>query len=160
MSFDLMSSAFQMGQSIPARFTCDGHNVSPPLAWNGNPEATRALALIMDDPDAPGGVFTHWVLFNLPADLRGLAEAVPPTEQAPDGSMQGRNDFGKIGYGGPCPPEGSPHRYRFTLYALGRPLLLAPGASKSDLLEAMQGHILAQAELVGAYRRQRQRLAG
>ncbi|MCC6383512.1 MAG: YbhB/YbcL family Raf kinase inhibitor-like protein [Dehalococcoidia bacterium] len=154
MSFALTSASFQMGQPIPSRYTCDGENISPPLAWNGTPEATAAFALIMDDPDSPRGVFTHWLLYNLPARFDGLPEAFPRLDELPDGTMQGWNDFGLIGYGGPCPAPGSTHRYRFTLYALDRPLPLVPGASKQDLLDALQAHILAQAELVGTYRRQ------
>jgi len=121
--------------------------------WREPPASTRSFTLIMDDPDAPIGVFTHWVLFNLPADSRELPEAVPAQSQLSNGAFQGKNDFGKIGYGGPCPPPGSPHRYRFTLYALEQPLDLKPGASKKQVLQAMQGHILAQGQLTGLYQR-------
>jgi len=107
----------------------------------------------MDDPDAPGGVFTHWVLFNLPADTRELPEAVPAQSPLPSGALQGKNDFGKTGYGGPCPPPGSPHRYQFTLYALEKPLDLKSGASKKQVLEAMQARILARSQLTGIYQR-------
>jgi len=107
----------------------------------------------MDDPDAPGGVFTHWLIFNMPADHRELSEALPAQDRLASGAIQGRNDFGRNGYGGPCPPPGKQHRYQFTIYALDRMLDLAPGASKQQLLAAMQGHILAQDRLIGTYQR-------
>ena len=150
---ELKSTAFEDGERIPARFTCEGENISPGLTWSGAPEGTRSLALIVDDPDAPGDVFTHWVIFNIPADSRGLAEAIPAENQLASGALQGRTDFGRIGYGGPCPPPGSPHHYRFTLYALKKQLEPAAGASKQQVLNAMQGHILAQAQLFGIYQR-------
>lgn len=153
MALELSSSAFQEGGEIPTKYTCEGQDVSPTLTWGEPPAGTQSLALIMDDPDAPVGVFTHWVLFNLPADSRGLPEAVPTQAQLPDGSLQGKNDFGKIGYGGPCPPPGRPHRYQFTLYALDQTLDLKAGASKKQVLDAMQGHILAQGRLTGTYQR-------
>lgn len=147
------SPAFPEGGKIPARYTCDGQDVSPALTWDEPPVGTQSLALIVDDPDAPVGVWTHWVLFNLPSDSRELPEAVPSQEQLPSGALQGRNDFGNIGYGGPCPPPGGPHRYRFTLYALDQSLDLKTGASKKQVLDAMQGHILAQGQLTGTYER-------
>ena len=107
----------------------------------------------MDDPDAPGGVFTHWVIFNISSDSRELPEAVPTQAQLPSGALQGKNDFGRIGYGGPCPPSGRPHRYLFTLYALDQPLGLKAGASKKQVLDDMRGHILAQGQLTGTYQR-------
>jgi len=153
MALTVSSSAFQEGSEIPARYTCEGQDVSPALTWKEPPAETQSFALIMDDPAAPGGVFTHWVLFNLPADSRGLSEAVPTQPQLPDGSLQGKNDFGRSGYGGPCPPPGRPHRYQFTLYALDQTLDLKAGASKKQVIDAMQGHILAQGRLTGTYRR-------
>jgi Raf kinase inhibitor-like YbhB/YbcL family protein len=153
MALTVSSSAFQEGSEIPARYTCEGQDVSPALTWKEPPAGTQSFALIMDDPDAPGGVFTHWVLFNLPADSRGLSEAVPTQPQLPDGSLQGKNDFGRSGYGGPCPPSGRPHRYQFTLYALDQTLDLKVSASKKQVIDAMQGHILAQGRLTGTYRR-------
>jgi len=153
MALELSSSAFQEGGEIPTKYTCEGQDVSPTLTWGKPPAGTQSLALIVDDPDAPVGVFTHWVLFNLPADSRGLPEAMPTQAQLPDGSLQGKNDFGKIGYGGPCPPPGRPHRYQFTLYALDQTLDLKAGASKKQVLDAMQGHILAQGRLTGTYQR-------
>ena len=153
MALTVLSSAFQEGSEIPARYTCEGQDVSPALTWEEPPAETQSFALIMDDPDAPGGVFTHWVLFNLPADSRGLSEAVPTQPQLPDGSLQGKNDFGRIGYGGPCPPPGRPHRYQFTLYALDQTLDLKAGASKKQVIDAMREHILAQGRLTGTYQR-------
>lgn len=150
---ELKSSAFKDGEAIPARYTCEGENISPELTWSGVPGGTQSFALIMDDPDAPSGVFTHWVIFNIPADSRELSEAVPTQSQLPSGALQGRTDFGRIGYGGPCPPPGSPHHYRFTLYALEKQLELAAGTSKRPVLNAAAGHILAQAKIVGIYQR-------
>jgi len=153
MAISLSSTAFKEGDRIPVKYTCDGQDVSPLLEWGQPPPGTRAFALIVDDPDAPGGVFTHWVIFNIPSDSRQLPEAIPAQAQLPDGALQGKNDFGRIGYGGPCPPPGRPHRYQFTLYALDQPLDLKAGVSKKQLLSAMQGHILAQGQLSGTYQR-------
>jgi len=151
--FRLSSDAFENEESIPARFTCDGENASPPLAWSGAPAETQSFALIMDDPDAPGGVFTHWVLFDLPAETSELPEGVETSERPQVGGVQGSNDADSIGYGGPCPPSGPAHRYRFTLYALDGPVNLDPGAKKQEVLDTMDSDILAQAELVGTYGR-------
>ena len=137
----------------PKKFTCDGPDVSPKLSWNDPPAKTESFALIMDDPDAPAGTWVHWVLYDVPADARGLPERVPKQEQLASGARQGRNDFGKIGYGGPCPPPGKPHRYFFKLYALDTKLNLKPGVTKSDLERTMKSHILTQAELIGRYGR-------
>ena len=153
MVLPVSSSAFREGDRIPTKYTCEGQDISPPLAWSEPPAGTQSFALIVDDPDAPGGVFTHWVLFNIPPDSCELPEAVPAQSQLPSGALQGKNDFGKIGYGGPCPPPGRPHRYQFTLYALDRLLDLKAGASKRQVLEAMQGHILAQGQLTGMFQR-------
>ena len=153
MKIALSSTAFRGGEGIPAKYTCDGEDISPPLEWGEPPSGTRAFALIMDDPDAPGGVFTHWVIFNIASESRKLVEAIPTQGQLPDGTLQGKNDFGRTGYGGPCPPAGRPHRYQFTLYALNQPLDLQAGISKKQLLSAMQGHILAQGQLTGTYQR-------
>ena len=153
VSIEVTSTAFTEGSAIPVRHTCDGEDVSPPLSWSGVPQETRSLALISDDPDAPGGTWVHWVYYAIPADANGLPEGIADTEALPDGAMQGRNDFKRTGYGGPCPPKGSPHRYMFKLYALDVPLDLAPGATKSELLGAMDGHILAQGQLMGTYQR-------
>jgi Raf kinase inhibitor-like YbhB/YbcL family protein len=153
MSIELLSTAFQNGQPIPRPYTADGRNISPPLEWRGPPGSTDSLALICEDPDAPRGTFTHWVLFNLPAQTRELSEGVPPEATLANGAIQGRNDFGKVGYGGPSPPAGKPHRYLFKLFALARQLDLQPGATGSQLWEAMKGHVLDEGQLVGTYGR-------
>lgn len=152
MSFELTSPAFAHGEPIPRQYTCDGADISPPLHWSDPPQGAQSLALIADDPDAPMGTWVHWVLYNLPAETRGLPEAVPPDADLPDGSRHGRSSWRRLGYGGPCPPGGT-HRYFFKLYALDTVLDLAPGASKKRLLRAMKGHILIQAELMGVYAR-------
>jgi len=152
MMLDLSSPAFREGSKIPAKYSCQGQDVSPALCWGEPPQGTRSFALIMDDLDAPGGVFTHWVFFNVPLDTRDLPEAVPAQAQLPDGSLQGKNDFGGTGYGGPCPPPGPAHRYQFTLYVLDQMLDLKAGVTKEQLLDAMRGHILAQGQLTGTYR--------
>ena len=153
MALSISSPVFQEGEGIPAKYSCEGQDISPPLAWGEPPAGTNSFALIVDDPDAPGRVFTHWVLFNLPADSRELPEAVPNQPQFSSGALQGKNDFDKTGYGGPCPPPGHPHRYQFTLYALDQLLDLKSGASKQQVLEAMQGHILGHGQLTGTYQR-------
>lgn len=153
MAWKLTSTAFAPGGDIPKKFTCDGPDVSPALAWDSAPAGTQSIALIVDDPDAPVGTWVHWVLWDLPASARELAENVPKQEELPGGARQGRNDFRRIGYGGPCPPPGPAHRYFFKLYALNAKLGLKPGATKADVERAMAGHILAQAELMGRYKR-------
>ncbi len=153
MALSVSSMAFQDGEKIPVRYTCEGEDISPPLAWGEAPQGTRSFALIVDDPDAPGGVFTHWVLFNIPGNSRELPEAIPAEHRLASGALQGKNDAGKIGYAGPCPPPGRAHRYRFTLYALDKPLDLTVGASKKQVLDAMERHILAQGRLTGIYQR-------
>ena len=153
MSLELKSPDFTAGGTIPKHFTCESADVSPALKWNGPPARTQSFVLIADDPDAPVGTWVHWVIFNLPANLRALPQNCPKIEESPDGSRQGRNDFGKIGYGGPCPPPGKPHRYFFKLYALDTELNLMPGATKKAVEAAMQGHILAQAEYIGRFSR-------
>src|SRR5207248_1508602 len=151
MALELTSSGFQEGKPIPKQYTADGQNRSPPLKWGDPPAGTRSLALICEDPDAPRGTFTHWLIFNLPAESRELAEGIPAQPSLPNGTAQGTNDFGKAGYGGPKPPPGKPHRYLFRLYALDRPVDLQPGATKPQLLAAMEGHILGEAQLLGTY---------
>ncbi len=153
MALKLTSTAFTPGGSIPKKFTCDGPDVSPALAWTDAPAGTQSLSLIMDDPDAPAGTWVHWVLYDLPANTRELPEGVPKDNQLSNGARQGRNDFGRIGYGGPCPPPGPAHRYFFKLYALDAKTSLKAGATKAELERAMKGHILAQAELIGRYQR-------
>jgi len=153
---EVTSPGFGEGEMIPVENTCDGQDTSPELRWAAIPDGTRSLALIADDPDAPSGTFVHWVLYHLPIDRHEVTENMPPDEILPNGARQGVNDFGQIGYGGPCPPSGT-HRYYFTLYALDAELDLAPGASKADVLKAMGNHILAKGQLMGRYTRQRGR---
>jgi len=155
MAFTLTSSVFKEGAPIPAKHTCDGADVSPPLAWSGAPAGAAGFALIMDDPDAPGGTWVHWVLYDLSARSSALPENVAKTETVKDGTVQGRSDFRRPGYGGPCPPPGKAHRYFFKLYALDAPLGLKPGATKQEVERAMQGHVLATAQLMGTYARQK-----
>jgi Raf kinase inhibitor-like YbhB/YbcL family protein len=153
MNLQVTSSAFRDGQAVPKQFTADGKNVSPPLQWGDPPDGTKSFALIAEDPDAPRGTWTHWVLFNLPADKRSLEEGVPAEGTLPGGARQGSNDFGKLGYGGPSPPAGKPHRYYFKLYALDAELNLPPGATKKQVLAATEGHVLAEGQLMGTYGR-------
>jgi Raf kinase inhibitor-like YbhB/YbcL family protein len=153
MSIELTSTAFQTGETIPKQYTGDGVDQSPPLRWSEPPSGTKSLALICDDPDAPRGTWVHWVLFNLPAQTRELEEGVATMENLANGAKQGKNDFGDIGYGGPAPPKGKPHRYFFKLYALYVAVDLPPGATKAQLLDAMKGHILAEGQLMGTYGR-------
>lgn len=149
----ITSAAFQEGGMIPKQYTCEGANISPPLAWDSVPVGTKTLALICDDPDAPAKTWTHWVLFNLPSGAKELPEKVPPQEKLAGGGVQGMNDFRKTGYGGPCPPPGSPHRYYFKLYALDTDLALNAGATKEQLLKGMEGHVVAGGQLLGKYQR-------
>jgi Raf kinase inhibitor-like YbhB/YbcL family protein len=153
MSFTISSASFPNGGNIPRKFTCDGADVSPELSWTQPPAGTGSFALIADDPDAPVGTWTHWVIFDLPAATGNLPEGVSKVGELPGGGRQGRNDFQKVGYGGPCPPAGKAHRYFFKLYALDRALGLKPGATKPELEKAMQGHILGKAEWIGKYQR-------
>jgi Raf kinase inhibitor-like YbhB/YbcL family protein len=153
ITLSLQSPAFSDGFQIPVDYTADGTNASPPLRWADPPEGTKAFALVCDDPDAPRGTFTHWVLFNLAADVRDLPPGVPPDLTLPTGARQGTNDFGRVGYGGPSPPRGPAHRYFFKLYALDSMLGLDPGATKAELLAAMRAHQLAEGRLIGVYGR-------
>ena len=152
MTLEITSSVFSEGEMIPTRYTCDGPDVSPDLSWSGVPETAVSLALICDDPDAPMGTWVHWVLFNIPADADGLPAEVPSDAILENGARHGKNDFGKLGYGGPCPPGGT-HRYFFKFYALDTQVELDSGSTKAELLEAMEGHILAEAQLMGIYSR-------
>ena len=153
MPLQLTSSAFGQGEKIPSKFTGDGADVSPPLAWPVAPFGTRSFALICDDPDAPRGTWVHWVLFNMPSDQQALDQGVPTTEKLANGALQGTNDFGKIGYGGPAPPPGKPHRYFFKVYALDAVVPLPAGSTKSQLVNAMKGHVIDEGELMGTYQR-------
>jgi Raf kinase inhibitor-like YbhB/YbcL family protein len=152
-SFILTSTAFTDGATIPVKYTCDGQSISPALNWGNDPAGTASLALILEDPDAPVKNFTHWVIFNLPPDLSGLPEAVPGDGTLAGGVVQGKNGGGGIGYFGPCPPKGPAHHYVFNLYAVDKSLDLAAGATKDEVRQAMEGHILAQGQLVGLYQR-------
>jgi Raf kinase inhibitor-like YbhB/YbcL family protein len=151
MTIRLTSSAFSEGGLIPKQYTCDGADKSPPLEWAGVPASARALALICEDPDAPVGTFSHWVIHDLPPETTKLDEAVS-SESGPLAGHQGKNDFGRVGYGGPCPPSGT-HRYFFRLYALDALLNLGSAASRATVLKAIQGHILAEGRLIGKYSR-------
>ena len=153
MDFELSSSAFRENEVIPGKYTCGGEDLSVPLRWTEPPPGTKSFALISDDPDAPVGTWVHWVLYDLPADTRELAEGLPGSETLSNGARQGLTDFRQVGYGGPCPPPGSYHRYFFKVYALDTTLDLPPRATKAKVLEAMKGHILAEAQLIGRYKR-------
>lgn len=153
MTIAITSPAFDAGEMIPSRHTCDGEDLSPPLTWSGVPAGTGSWALVCDDPDAPAGVWVHWVLYGLPADTRELPEGVPPEETVLGGARQGRNDFQRLGYGGPCPPPNGEHRYQFTLYAVDCEVDLPAGATKDELLEEIQGRVVGGGRLVGRYRR-------
>lgn len=152
-TLDLTSQAFASQEAIPERLTCDGEDISPPLSWSAPPDGSQSFVLIMDDPDAPMGTWVHWVLFNIPADRRALPENIPAEDQLSDGSLHGSNSWRRSDYGGPCPPSGSTHRYVFKLYALGTKLDLGASATKQQVLDAMDGHVMAYGELVGTYSR-------
>ncbi|HMF09395.1 MAG TPA: YbhB/YbcL family Raf kinase inhibitor-like protein [Thermoanaerobaculia bacterium] len=152
--FVLRSSAFQEGAAIPRKHTCDGEDVSPELSWSGQPSQTASLALIVEDPDAPRKTWVHWVLFDMPAARSSLPDSVSDRPAVDGGGTQGKNDFGNLGYGGPCPPSGT-HRYFFKLYALNKKLGLPSGSSRHDVDKAMEGHVLAEAQLLGRYSRGR-----
>ena len=149
---EIRSSAFNEGAIIPSKYTCDNIDISPPLEWLQVPVGTKTFALICDDPDAPMGTWVHWVLFNLPENVLELPENVQKLEVLKNGAIQGKNDFGKIGYGGPCPPSGT-HRYYFKIYALDKKLDSKPGIIKEELLKTMEGHMLAEGQLMGRYKR-------
>lgn len=152
MDIRITSSSFEEYGFIPTKYTCDDVDISPPLEWSGIPEGTKELALICDDPDAPMGTWVHWVMYNLPPNVQTLPENIPPIKVLGNGTTQGSNDFHKIGYGGPCPPGGT-HRYFFKIYALDTELNLEPGKTKTELLKSMEGHILAEGQLMGKYKR-------
>jgi Raf kinase inhibitor-like YbhB/YbcL family protein len=150
MALSIASPAFKNGSPIPVLYSCKGRDISPALSWSDAPSGTKSLALIMDDPDAPGGTWVHWVIYNIPTSAGGIQEAAPAQAQLADGSLNGSNSWGNLGYGGPCPPSGT-HRYFFKLYALDTVLGLPSGANRQKLLSAMQNHILAQGELMGTF---------
>jgi Raf kinase inhibitor-like YbhB/YbcL family protein len=147
------SRAFLEGAPVPRGCTCDGEDLSPELAWTGTPPDTASIAVIVEDPDAPGGVFIHWVLFNLPAERAGLLSGIPRGPLLPDGSGQGVNSFGRTAYSGPCPPKGQRHRYFFRVFALDREVTIRGGATAGQLRSAMEGHVLAEGHLMGTYQR-------
>lgn len=149
----LQTSAFQSGGFIPGKYTCSGENISPALSWTNPPRGTTAFALIVTDPDAPAHTWVHWVIYNLPPTVRQLPEGVSKAAEIQGGGLQGSNDFRDLGYGGPCPPPGNPHRYFFRLYALDAHLNLKSGATRREVEKAMRNHILAEAELMGRYGR-------
>ena len=153
MTIQLTSTAFTDGNPIPQKYTCDKEDISPPLAWTSVPAQAKSLALIVDDPDAPGGVWVHWVVFDMPPALTGLPEGVAKTATVAGIGVQGMTDFRKPGYGGPCPPKGKPHHYFFRLYALDSLLNLPSAAKRAEVDKAMQGHILATGQVVGTYGR-------
>ena len=153
MPMTLTSTAFKNGEAIPKKYTGDGPDLSPPLKWTDPPEHAKSFALICDDPDAPMGTWVHWVVWNIPATARELPEGVAKKDTLPDGAKQGLTDFRSVGYGGPAPPPGKPHRYFFKLYALDTDLSLDASAKKKDLVKAMEDHVLAEAQLIGTYQR-------
>jgi Raf kinase inhibitor-like YbhB/YbcL family protein len=149
----LTSAAFQEGDTVPKQYTGDGPDNSPPVRWSGAPEATKSFALVCEDPDAPRGTWVHWVIWNLPPDVHELSEGMPTSATLPNNARQGKNDFGKIGYGGPAPPRGKPHRYFFKIYALDGTLDLPEGATKKQLEQVLKDHVLASGQLMGKYGR-------
>jgi Raf kinase inhibitor-like YbhB/YbcL family protein len=153
MAFTLETKAFPKGGEIPSKYTCTGEDVSPALSWSGAPQGTKSFALIVEDPDAPSGTFTHWIVYDLPGITHQLAENIAKTDDLGGGGRQGRNDFHRVGYGGPCPPPGKAHRYFFRLYALNTTLNLPPGASKQEVEGALRGHVIGKAELMGKFGR-------
>ena len=155
MAFEIKTDAFTEDGDIPTQYTCDGRNVSPPLYWSNPPQTTKSFALVVDDPDAPLGGWIHWVAYGIPMAARQLEEGIPKSEMLGDNSKQGVTDFHHTGYEGPCPPPGKPHRYFFKLYALDTLLDLPPKETRAKLLEAMTGHILAEARLMGRYQRKK-----
>jgi Raf kinase inhibitor-like YbhB/YbcL family protein len=147
----LTSTAFVDGQSLPDKFTCHGQDISPPLQWSGIPANSKSIAITCEDPDAPSGTFTHWIIFDIPVASNSLSENVSKTATLPDGAGQGKNSFGNIGYNGPCPPGGKTHHYIFKIYALDNSVTLNSDAGMDDLLKAIDGHVLAQGQLTGTY---------
>lgn len=152
MALEIKSNAFDHEGMMPSKYTCDGDDISPALTWLNPPQGTQSFALICDDPDAPMGIWVHWVIYNIPADKRSLDEAVSQEPELTDGTRQGMNDFRRTGYGGPCPPGGT-HRYYFKLFALNTVLNLKPSATKKELLHVMESHRLGEAVLMGRYQR-------
>lgn len=148
----ITSPVFEYGEYIPSAYTCMGKDMSPPINWQGVPRNAKSLVLICDDPDAPMGTWVHWVIYNIPPDSKGLPEGIPGLERLKDGTLQGINDFRKIGYGGPCPPGGV-HRYYFKIYAIDTMLNIDPGATKKRIMKLIEGHIISKGELMGRFKR-------
>ena len=158
MPLDVRSPAFEDGDEIPVRYTCDGENISPAIDWSGVSQETQSLALLMEDPDAPSGTFTHWTIYNIPRGIDGLPEDVPRDERLPDESRQCTNSSGKTGYTGPCPPPGGgSHRYYFNVYALDAEILLSNGATREEFLGAIKDHVIDEGKLMGRYQRRQAR---
>jgi Raf kinase inhibitor-like YbhB/YbcL family protein len=147
------STAFTDGSPIPAKFSCQGKNVSPPLEWTALPQGIRSAAILCEDPDAPGGTFTHWVLYDIPPTVKRLTENTPKLEVLPNSAKQGLNDFEQTGYGGPCPPPGKPHRYYFRIFALDLESPLKPATKRDELLRIVKGHVLGEGKLMGTFKR-------
>lgn len=152
MDIHITSPVFEDGGIIPKKYTCDDLDMSPPIEWSNVPEGTKTISIVCDDPDAPMKTWIHWIIFNIPGDVTGLPENVPPEKELENGAKQGMNDFHKVGYGGPCPPSGT-HRYFFKIYALDITLDLPAGVSKSHLMIAMEGHVISESHLMGTYTR-------
>jgi len=155
MALTIRTTAFEKGASIPVEHACDGDNTSPPLNWEGEPKGTVTFALIMEDPDSSGGTFAHWIVYNLPADCHGLEKTIPIEKKLDNGAIQGKNDFGKTGYGGPCPPKGEEHRYSFRIFALKKKLPPESANDAESFYEALKGLVLERAEYTGKYRRKK-----
>jgi Raf kinase inhibitor-like YbhB/YbcL family protein len=153
MNIEITSSAFTEGNPIPIEYTCDGSDISPDLKWGSVPANTKSLALVCDDPDAPSGTFVHWVIYGIPTGETQLPKSAPAAASLSNGAKQGKNGFGRIGYGGPCPPRGTPHRYFFRISALDTTIDEPPGASRAQIDRAMKGHVLAEGHLMGTYKR-------
>jgi len=151
---NLTSSSFNNGELIPSKYTCDGKNISPSLSWDKPADSIKRFAIIVEDPDSPGGTFVHWVVYNIPSNIKNLPDDITPIKNIPDEVLLGTNSFGHIGYGGPCPPSGT-HRYIFRIYGLSNVVHLEAGAEKGELMRAMQKHIIAEGELMGKYSRQK-----
>ncbi|MCP4632285.1 MAG: YbhB/YbcL family Raf kinase inhibitor-like protein [candidate division Zixibacteria bacterium] len=150
---EITSTAFKNGEKIPEIYACDFENISPPLNWGAGPEGTKSYVLICDDPDAPSGTFVHWVVYNIPAEVTSLPENIPDSETLDNGATHGSTHFGSLGYGGPCPPSGNPHRYYFKIYAVDFITAWKPGMSETKVMNRIEGHILLQGELMGTYQR-------
>lgn len=153
MAFNISTPAYENGANIPVEHTCEGDDISPPVRWDGEPKGTAYFALIMEDPDAPGGTFTHWIVYNLPPDCHELEKIIPVERHLENNAIQGKNDFGNIGFNGPCPPKGEEHRYFFRIFALKKKLPPESIDSGEQFYQAMNGLILDKAEYMGKYYR-------